>query len=92
MEQHKSEHWADGGTGLTNFPPEDFPRYRESVNRFGGGKFLVSEERMIGRGENCDGGSLHYFGDMRSEDGLQEVGRFWRVFEAVTEELKKQAA
>jgi hypothetical protein len=92
MEQHKSDHWTNGGTGLTNFPPQDFLRYREAVARFGSDKFLVSEERMIGRGSNCEGGSLHYLGHFRTDEGEEEISRFWQVFDAVTEELKQQAA
>lgn len=92
MDNLKSKHWMDGGTGLTNFSPEDFPRYMESVARFGGEKFVVSTERMIGRGEDSEGGSLHYRGDIRSEEGKNEVHEFWAVFEQVTEALKLQKA
>lgn len=82
-----SEHWTRGGTGLTNFPPEDFPRYRETVARLGSVHFEVSEGRMTGLGSRAPGGSLHYLGDIHSEEGRQEISRFWMVFEDVKKEI-----
>ena len=89
--RHLSQHWTNGGTGLTNFPPEDFQRFQKAVDRFGSDKFLVSEDRMIGRGAEIEGGSLHYLGPFRTEAGNEEIHKFWRVFDAVTAELKAAA-
>lgn len=91
MENLKSEHWTNDGTGLTNFGPEDFDRYNEAVSRYGSDKFVVSTERMIGRGEGMAGGSLHYKGDLRSAEGQDDVHRFWIIFDQVTQALKAAA-
>lgn len=91
MEQHKSEHWTNGGTGLTNFGPDQFPIFREAVKRLGSDKFVVSEARMVGMGEKCEGGSLHYLGDIRTPAGSMEVNGYWAVFNEIEREQKAAA-
>lgn len=88
MKVHDSEHWMNGGTGLTNFPGHQFPIYLESVRRHGNPAFLVSSTRMLGRGRDADGGSLHYTGKMRCEEGSAACGAFWEVFYVVKEEMR----
>lgn len=83
---HDSEHWTNGGTGLTNFPPHQFPIYIEAAKRCGVEGFIVSSTRMLGRGRNADeGGSLHYVGDgVRGE----AASAYWDEFAKVKAEMR----
>lgn len=85
---HDSEHWTEHGTGLTNFSSDQFGLYIEAVKRFGDPLFIVSERRMLGRGREGAGGSLHYLGKFRTEECWQVIREFWNTFRAVQEELK----
>ena len=79
MSEHKSEHWTNGGTGLTNFVPEKFALYDEAVRSFGDPDFVVSRERMVGRGEEFHGGSLHYL-KLPAKQDWETIGAFWKNF------------
>lgn len=89
---HDSEHWTNGGTGITNFggirlyrtDEEEFARYCEAVRAFGDKRFVVSSTCMLGRGRDMEGGSLHFLGDVREEGTLTA---FWQTFDAVTQGL-----
>lgn len=85
---HDSEHWTNGGTGLTNFATHQFPIYEEAARRHGNPKFIVSSTRMLGRGRDSDGGSIHYTSDLQTPEGGAEVSAFWRVFDQVKEEMR----
>lgn len=86
---HDAPHWTDitPGSGLTNFSPEDFPLYEEAVRRHGNKDFIVSSTRMLGRGRDGPGGSLHYLGKFRCEEGNQALSEFWRTFYEVKREF-----
>ena len=83
-----SRHWTDGGSGLTNFSAHQFSVYIEAVRRHGNPKFVVSCTRMLGRGRDMEGGSLHYLGKFRCEDGSEACSAFWRTFDVVKVEMK----
>lgn len=72
----KSNHWTEGGTGLTNFPPSDLPFYLKAIEEFGDANFVASQFPMNGR---CMPGdySLHRL-DMQPSP--KECGPFWKVF------------
>ena len=80
-ESLSDKHWTNGGTGITNFPKEDFPIYIEAIQRFGDKNLVVSDE-PFGPMRGQPGGSLH---DL---DQLRSLGPFWRVFEQVYAEIK----
>lgn len=84
---HDSEHWTNGGTGMTNFPAEHFPVYEEAVRRNGNDKFIVSSTRMLGRGRNSHGGSLHYLGIRQCEEHANACEAFWKTFDEVKKEM-----
>lgn len=82
---HDSEHWTNGGTWLTNFPQEHMDVYLEAARRFGNPAYVVSSTRMLGRGRNFPGGSLHYV----SNDArfCPDSSDFWRVWDDVAKEM-----
>lgn len=82
---HDSEHWSNGGTGLTNFAGHQFPIYIETAKRCGVEGFIVSSTRMLGRGRDHEGGSLHYVGDANRGEACSA---YWAEFEKVKEEMR----
>ena len=75
-----SAHWTDGGTGLTNFDPEDLPIYQEAIRRHGSKNFFISNHPMLGF-LKTSGMSLH-----RHETG--DASDFWATFRECKKELE----
>ena len=71
----------EGGTALTNFPPEHLHIYLEAVKRYGGDDFVVVNNPIppLSPGQ---GGSLHHMSDDR------DASEFWNVFREVDEEMR----
>lgn len=69
----------EGGTALTNFPPEQLPIYLETVRRFGGDDYIVVNHPIPPRIPG-EGGSLHHM--VRGD-----CSRFWELFREVKEEM-----
>ena len=70
------EHWTKGGTGVTNFPPGDRPKYQAAIDSFGDSDLVICDKPF---GMFVMGGdmSLHCLG--RSKD----LSKFWSIFHAL---------
>lgn len=78
--QHiKSNHWTEGGTGLTNFKPSNLPYYLKAIEEFGDPNFVVSKFPMNGLSVPGDY-SLHRL-DM--QPAPKECEPFWKVFDRI---------
>ena len=81
------QHFREGGTAVTNFPPKDRPIYEEAIKRYGDPNIQIKDTPF---GYHYFEGdfSLHNFGPSFI-DGGEGLGQFWRIFEQVKEERIK---
>lgn len=67
-----SAHWTRGGSGITNFQPEDLSLYQEAVKKFGDARIFISDKLMDGYGFTGKM-SLH-------REDMKDMSDFWEVF------------
>lgn len=78
-------HWQDGGTGITNFPPEDRPIYEAAILADGSGDLVLSETPFAGRYSPLPGHcSLHCVNPERLD-----LGPFWRIFDRIQADVRR---
>ena len=77
--QIKLQHWRNGGTGLTNFQPEQLPDYEAALAAYSGDDIRI-EKAPLDCGKNTPLGdySLHCTSG-------HDASEFWRVFREVNE-------
>lgn len=70
--------WTEGGTGLTNFRPEEEPLYLAAIEAHGDPDYVIAHAPCPGpSGQFIPGDySLHFFGIKRAGDSVD----FWKVF------------
>ncbi len=73
-----SEHFSNGGDGVTNFSPDHLRVYEEALQRHG------DDDLYIGKGWF---GYQHALHCKRRKD----LGAFWRVFDQVKAEMEQSA-
>ena len=77
---YKSNHWTEGGTGLTNFPPADEQKYLAAITAYGDENFIVSHQPMNGPARTGNH-SLHWL-DIQ-EKFPEGSSAFWKIFNSI---------
>jgi hypothetical protein len=70
-----STHWTEGGTGITNFPPEQASLFLRCIKKSNFDDLYVSNKPMLGS-NNYNGYSLHCM-SMKTGKSLSD---FWSIF------------
>jgi hypothetical protein len=68
-------HWTNEGTGLTNFRPEQAPRYRRALETLNDPRFWIEEKPMGGRNPPVGLFSLHMQRD------VFDASAFWNIYD-----------
>lgn len=71
----RSEHWMQGGTGITNFAEKDLPRYLEAIDKYGDTSLFV--------GHPIGNFGLSKFALRQKGSTSKDLSRFWRIFESI---------
>lgn len=80
-----SDHWAKGGTGVTNFDASKRPIYEQALSVYGDSDLRTSDGPMSGGG--FDGQcSLHDFAHGKQRGRTRGLDEFWEVFRRVEAE------
>jgi hypothetical protein len=72
-----SPHWTQGGSGITNFEPEDLPLYEAAIKEFGCPSLVLSDKPMDGKNYGFAMYSLH---DLRRSVQSLDISEFWKTF------------
>ena len=72
-----SEHWTDGGTGITNFGQDRLLTFIKAINIFGDDSIFISCLPMKGFTHDCF--SLH------RNDEFMNLNEFWEVVRSLDE-------
>ena len=75
------KHWTEGGTGVTNFSPDKFDLYKESVRLYGDPSLIVCDQAYPPAPPSY-GGSLHWLKHKNTTTGYVhfDLSAFWELF------------
>lgn len=74
------KHVLDGGTGITNFSPEQAMRYAESLLELGTAEMFIGEPMQSVSGQDLRG--LYLCLHSVTAGGFPpSIGAFWRIFD-----------
>jgi hypothetical protein len=73
-------HWTDGGTGVTNFPPEREPIYIKAIEKFGDEGLILVSTGIPAKGSTY---LQPYFCSLHDTKGNRDLSDFWDVFDEV---------
>ena len=86
-----SKPWVDGGTGITNFPPEDLPVYEEAIKQYGDSTLFVMNKPMAGYEKVSKGYcSFHQENTDKLKENNGCLQKFWDLFDKIQGKFDKE--